>query len=263
MRTFELFGHHISYSASPVIHRAALRHLGLQDLYDYVLTDVSPADFPREIERFRDSGAGANVTQPHKRMAAAACDELTEDAELTRAVNTIVRTGRHLAGHNTDVPALMDEIRLLCPDGVRRAIVLGSGGASQAVQFALFRMDAAVTVAQRRDGSLRNVGTLLPTADLLVNATPIGTSSNESPIDPADLHPDVAVLDLVYRPTPTTLVEDARAIGARARNGGGLLVGQAWRSLALWLAQDGITVGPEIAEPMLVALLEELGADVV
>ncbi|NLI19639.1 MAG: shikimate dehydrogenase [Actinomycetales bacterium] len=261
MKVLELFGHHISYSASPVIHRAALRVLGLESEYDYVLTDVSPAHFPREIERFRESGVGANVTVPHKRMAAEACDELTDDARMTRAVNTIVRTGTRLTGHNTDIPALADEIRALSPDGVRRAVVLGNGGASKAVQLALFRMDAAVTVAQRRDGSLRNVGALLRSADLLVNATPVGTLSDESPIDPEDLRPEVAVLDLVYRPTPTTLVEDARAIGARARNGGGLLVGQAWRSLALWLAPEGITVGPEIADPMLAALLDELGAE--
>lgn len=259
--TYQLFGHHIAYSASPVVHRAALRALGLEKDHEYVLTDVSPTDFPHAIEEFRAGGAGANVTTPHKRMAAEACDELTDDARLTRAVNTIVRTGRHLTGHNTDLPALIDEITALRPDGVRRAIVLGNGGASQAVQLALFRMDAAVTVAQRRDGSLRNVGRLLDTADLLVNATPVGTLSDDTPVDPQDLHPEVAVLDLVYRPTPTTLVSDARAIGARARNGGGLLVGQAWRALALWLAQDGVTVGPEIAEPMREALLEELGAE--
>lgn len=260
MKTFELFGHHISYSASPLIHRAALRSLGLLDDYDYVVTDVSPVDLPHEIERFRASGAGANVTAPHKRMAAEACDELTDDARLSRAANTIVRTGRHLTGHNTDLPAIADEIRSLCPDGVHRAVVLGNGGASHAVQLALFRMDAAVTVAQRRDGSIRDVRSLLRGANLLVNATPVGTESDQSPVEPEDLSPHAAVLDLVYRPTPSALVRAAREIGAPARNGAGLLVGQAWRSLALWLAQDGIEVGPELAEPMLAALLEDLGA---
>lgn len=260
MRTFELFGHNIGYSASPAIHRAALRHLGLEDRYDYVITDVSPEDFPRELERFRASGEGANVTIPLKTLAAVGCDELTPEAKLMDAVNTIVRRGNHLAGHNTDLPAIVHEVRALCPDGVRHAVVLGGGASSTAVQIALFRLDAAVTVAQRRDGTLRDVGHYLANADLLVNTTPVGTESDEMPLEADDLRPDLAVFDLVYRPTPTALVRAAREAGAPARGGAGMLVGQAWRSLSLWLGQDGIEVGEELAAPMLAALLEELGA---
>ncbi|MGM0385346.1 MAG: shikimate dehydrogenase family protein [Actinomycetota bacterium] len=260
MRTFELFGHGIGYTASPLIHRAAFAHLGVADRYGYVVTDVSPEDFPRELARFRTDGAGANVTIPLKALAAAGCDELTEDARLLDAANTIVRTGDRLTGHNTDLPAIEEEIRALCPDWVRHAVVLGGGATSSAVQIALFHMDAAVTVAQRRDGTLRDVGKYLEHADLLVNTTPVGTVSADSPVDPAYLHENLAVFDLVYRPSPSALVRAARETGARARGGAGMLVGQAWRSLALWLAQDGIEVGPEVAEPMLAALLEDLGA---
>lgn len=260
MRTFELFGHAIGYTASPLIHRAALEHLGVADRYDYAVTDVSPEDFPRELERFRRDGAGANVTIPLKALAAAGCDELTRDAKLLDAANTVVRSGDRLTGHNTDLPAIVEELTTLCPDGVRHAVVLGGGATSSAVQIALFRMDAAVTVAQRRDGTLRDVGKYLQNADLLVNTTPVGTASDESPVDPEYLHEGLAVFDLVYRPSPSALVRTARETGARARGGAGMLVGQAWRSLALWLAQDGIEVGPDVAEPMLAALLADLGA---
>jgi shikimate dehydrogenase len=260
MRTFELFGHGIGYTASPLIHRAAFAHLGVADRYDYVVTDVSPEDFPHELERFRRSGEGANVTIPLKALAAVGCDELTEAAKLLDAANTIVRHGERLVGYNTDLPAIEEEIRTLCPDGVRHAVVLGGGAASSAVQVALFHMEAAVTVAQRRDGTLRDVGRYLEQADLLVNTTPVGTASDESPVDPEHLHENLAVFDLVYRPSPSALVRAARETGAHARGGAGMLVGQAWRSLALWLAQDGIEVGPEIAAPMLAALLEDLGA---
>ena len=76
---------------------------------------------------------------------------------------------------------------------------------------------------------------LLADADLVVNATPIGTAADESPVPVALLRPDLAVFDLVYRPSPTRLVREARAVGAPARAGGGMLLGQAWRSLELWL----------------------------
>ena len=64
MRTFELFGHGIGYTASPLIHHAALTHLGVADRYDYVVTDVSPADFPRALQRFRRDGEGAHLPVP-------------------------------------------------------------------------------------------------------------------------------------------------------------------------------------------------------
>lgn len=261
MRTFQLFGHNISYTASPAIHHAALRHLGLADRYDYVVTDVSGEDFPAAVARFRTEGEGANVTVPHKAAAAKACDTLSRSAELMGSVNTIVRAGDVLYGHNTDLPAIVEELRALCPQGIRKAVVLGAGGASSSAQMALFELDAACTVLRRRDGSLRRAPEILPTADLLINATPVGTMSDELPVDPRALHPGLAVFDMVYRPTPTALVRAAQQIGAPARTGGGMLVGQAWRSLALWLAQDGIEVGAELAEPMMAALLAELGAE--
>ena len=76
---------------------------------------------------------------------------------------------------------------------------------------------------------------MLADADLVVNATPVGTGSDESPVPAALLRPDLAVFDLVYRPSPTRLVREARAAGAPARAGAGMLLGQAWRSLELWL----------------------------
>lgn len=256
MRTFRLFGHAISYTASPAIHRAALAELGLD--HTYVVADVAPEDFPTHVAALTD---GANVTIPLKKDAARLADELSDEALMLNAVNTLVREGGRLIGHNTDLPAIEDELAALVPGGARKAVVLGSGGASQAVQLALFRTDTTVTVAQRRDGTIDRLEHLLVDADLLVNTTPIGTEGDQLPLEPSLLRPDLAVFDLVYRPTPTTLVRTAREIGAPARAGGGMLVGQAWRSLALWLAQDGIQVGAEIAPVMRRGLAEELGVE--
>ena len=259
MRTFLLFGHAISYTASPAIHHAALDELGLD--HEYLVVDTSPQDFPSHVAALRAGGDGANVTIPLKKDAARLADELSEDAAVLNAVNTLVRDGCRLVGHNTDLPAIEEELAALVPGGSRHAVVLGAGGASQAVQLALYRTDTAVTVAQRSDGSLDRLDDLLGNADLLVNTTPIGTQGDELPVDPSLLREDLAVFDLVYRPTPTALVRAARKIGAPARAGGGMLVGQAWRSLALWLAQDGLEVGAEIAPVMMRALAQELGVE--
>ena len=75
-------------------------------------------------------------------------------------------------------------------------------------------------------------------ADLVINATPIGTESDESPLDPDLLRPDLTVLDLVYRPSPTVLVRAARAAGATAQDGSGVLLRQAVLSFELWTGAD-------------------------
>ena len=231
---FGLLGQGISYSASPAMMSAAFAALGLP--HTYAIEDVATADLPAVVAGLRatDRG-GANVTTPHKASVAHLVDDISVDAAAADAVNCVVREGDRLIGHNTDLPALMDELRLLRPDGLGRVVLLGAGGASRAVELAVTRLDGVLGRVARSDGSWGRLEELLASADLVINATPIGTATDESPI-PADLlRPDLAIFDLVYRPSPTRLVRESRAVGAAARAGAGMLLGQAWRSLELWL----------------------------
>lgn len=257
-RTFTLFGRGISYSASPAIHAAALAALGLP--HRYVISE--PEDFAAAVHAMRGGSGGANVTIPFKTEAVALVDELSNDAAELGAVNTIVVEGERLIGHNTDLPATLQEITALLNsrEGPERAVIMGAGGASRAVQVALERLGIPLRIAQRRDGTLQRIDQLLADATLLVNTTPVGTASSELPLAPELLREDLAVYDLIYRPSPTALVTAARATGAPARDGGGMLVGQAWRSLALWLAADRVEVSPAIAPVLTAALARELGA---
>jgi shikimate dehydrogenase len=251
--TFQLLGSGIAYSASPAMMRAAFATLGLP--HHYVLGDVPAERIADAITALRDeSVGGANVTVPHKAAAAALVDEVSDLAREAKAVNTIVRDGRRLVGHNTDHPAILDAVRRICPGGIDRAVVLGAGGAGRAARLALADAGAtSISVLRRSDGSLARLADELAGADILVNASPVGTNSDESPV-PVDLHrAGLAVLDLVYRPSPTRLVRDASASGARAESGAGVLLGQAWRSLELWLDR------PAPVETMRAALDAELG----
>ena len=231
---FGLLGQGISYSASPAMMAAAFAALRLP--HAYAIRDVAPADLPEAVAALRSADVGgSNVTTPHKAAVAHLVDDISPDASLADAVNCVVRDGERLIGHNTDLPALMDELRLLRPDGLGRVVLLGAGGASRAVELAVLRLDGTLVRAARSDGSWARLPDLLANADLVINATPIGTTADESPVPAGLLRPDLAVFDLVYRPSPTRLVREARAVGARARAGGGMLLGQAWRSLELWL----------------------------
>jgi shikimate dehydrogenase len=233
--TFRLIGHGIAYSASPAMMDAAFQTFGLP--HRYVLADVAAEAVPGTVERLRDADAGgANVTVPHKAAVAALVDEVSDVAREADAVNTVVRVGRRLIGHNTDMPATIEVIEQLCPTGVSHAVVLGAGGAGRAVDVALRRLGVErIDVLRRSDGSLARLPHVAAEADLLVNASPVGTGTDESPVPAELLRPGLSVLDLVYRPQPTRLVRDARAAGATAETGAALLLGQAWRALELWL----------------------------
>jgi len=236
--TFRLLGQGIAYSASPAMMAAAFDALDLP--HRYVLTDVPAADVPATVAALRAPDAGgANVTVPHKAAVASQMDELSAVAREVDAVNTVVREGGRLIGHNTDFPATVEAIERLRPGGVRQALLLGAGGVSRAVQLALRKVGAeGITVLRRSDGSMARLAHEIAAADLLINATPVGTGADETIVPAELLRPDLAVLDLVYRPSPTRLVREAHAVGAPAEAGGAILLGQAWRSLELWLGVE-------------------------
>jgi len=260
MAVVRLIGEGISYSASPAMHAAAFAALGLDHRYE--LADVTAGGLPAAVAGLRSDGAlGANVTVPHKAAVMPLLDDVDELAARAAAVNTIANRDGRLAGSNTDIPALVDELRRLGP--TRRAVVLGAGGAARAVGLALAEVGVSeVRLASRSggDGAERwdRLPELLATADLLVNATPVGTNADETPVPQPLLHAGLAVLDLVYRPSPTRLVREARACGAPARGGAGVLLGQGWRSLETWL---GVPVGEAVRSTMADALRAELGSD--
>jgi shikimate dehydrogenase len=254
-RSFYLLGSGIAYSASPAMMAAAFEELGLP--HTYSLEDIPADEVADMLDALREatSFGGANVTTPHKAAVADLVDERSPAADEAHAVNTVVRdrSGR-LVGHNTDIPAITAAVQRLRPDGVGHALILGGGGAARGVELALAESGAAqVRSLQRADGSWERLAAGVGEADLVINATPVGTRSDDSPIPTDLLRPDLAVLDLVYRPSPTRLVRDARDLGARAEAGAGVLIDQGALSLELWL---GV---PAPRPAMANALRRELG----
>jgi len=219
---------------------------------------VAAADVPDVFRELR-SGAlrGANVTKPHKVRAIEFTDELADSAARAGAVNTVVVRDGRVVGHDTDLPAVAEQLDVLAQarragaPRFRSAVVLGRGGAARAVSAVLEDGGASVELVGR--DRWEQIPRLLGGADLLVNATPIGTESDESPVDPELFRPDLTVLDLVYRPSPTRLVRDARARWATARDGSWILLRQAALSFELW------TRAPAPVAVMRRALEAELG----
>jgi shikimate dehydrogenase len=230
-----LLGHGIGYSASPAMHNAAFAALAIDARYE--LRDVDNDALAGEVAALRDAGRlGANVTKPHKVAVCELVDDLSPEAERLGAANTIVRAGDRLTGHNTDLRALKTELRELVT-APTHAVVLGAGGASRAAVAALDDLRCVSVVLTRETWD--RLAEEARNADLLINATPIGTQDPKATPVPADLlRRDLAVLDLVYRPSPTRLVRDAHRLGAAARGGAGMLLRQAADSFALLTARQ-------------------------
>jgi shikimate dehydrogenase len=246
-----VIGWPVSGSLSPVIHNAAFAALGLD--WAYVPLPVPPGRVAEAIAGLRALGfAGANVTMPYKTEAAQAVERLSEDAALLEAVNTVVVGGDEIEGANTDAPGFDRVLRSdagFDPSG-RRALVFGAGGAARACVLALGRAGLAeLVVAIRepeRSTSLARLARELPvelrvipladaaseSVDLVVNATPLGRTGETLPHP--ELHDGVLVVDLLYRPTVTPLLQAARDAGAAAYGGLGLLLHQAALSFELW-----------------------------
>ncbi|GAB4241922.1 MAG: shikimate dehydrogenase [Thermoleophilia bacterium] len=253
-----LLGHPVGHSRSPLMHNAAFEQTGI-DLV-YLAFDVHPEDLARAIGAFRALGwAGANLTIPHKETVIPLLDSLDPLAEQVGAVNTIVVREKKLIGHNTDVSGFLEGLESGWGRSARgaSALVLGAGGAARAVLAALQAAEAAEMYvynrteeravrlckeaaewggAQCRAVTHEEASSLVSRVNLLVNATPLGLKDNiKLPPLPVDkLTEGQVVMDLVYGPTATPLVEFARRRGAIAIDGTEMLVRQAARAFELW-----------------------------
>jgi shikimate dehydrogenase len=230
------------------MQNAAFQAAGLDWTYD--LLDVPASELPATVDRLRASDvAGANVTIPHKQAVMERLDGLDADAMRAHAVNTIVRDGERLIGSNTDVAgirAAISEVGLE-PAGAS-AVILGGGGSARAAAVALGGKAAHLTFVSRHpeDDDLpgRVIGWsdpampgLVRSADLLLNATPLGRRE-EMPIRPAALPKNGAVIDLVYVTGGTPLIRKAKSLGLRTADGWVVLLAQGARSFEMWTGRD-------------------------
>ena len=189
---YGLLGRKLGHSHSPTIHEAFGR-------YAYGLFEVEPG----ELEGFVKGGAydGLNVTIPYKKAVVPFCDHLDDAAREIGSVNTITRAvSGKLVGYNTDVfgfEAMLGDMDV----GGKKVLVLGSGGSSLTVCWALRRRGAHVTTISRSHphDNYDNIASRHAEAELLVNTTPVGQHPNteEAPVDVSLLPKLEAVLDLV------------------------------------------------------------------
>lgn len=250
-----LIGSGIEPSLSPALHQAEAAHLGLRYVYRLLDTDVLDGDLGELLRTVRRFGYdGLNITHPCKQIVIEHLDELSEDAARLGAVNTVVFSDGRAIGHNTDWTGFATSFAQGLPEApMERIVLLGAGGAGAAVAYALQSLGAGrVTIVDadpsRAEELVKRLGDerahhatlaelpgVLAEADGLVNASPVGMAQHPgTPLSRDLLRKDLWVADIVYRPLETELLKQARALGCRTLDGGGMAVLQAAHALQLF-----------------------------
>jgi shikimate dehydrogenase len=263
-----IIGHPVAQSRSPMLHGFWLRQYGIAG--EYGRENVAPDGFPEFFAGFRAAGyIGGNVTAPHKVNAMQAVGRLDAAARAIGAVNTIWLDGEDWVGGNTDAHGFIANLDDRAPGwqaSAKVAVVLGAGGATRAVLYALRERNMAVVLVNRTQQSAQalaaefnttqgprvsvvawdDMDDALAQADLLVNATVLGMQGKPAmEIDLAALKPSAVVYDIVYVPLETGLLRAAKARGHRVVDGLGMLLHQAVPGFHRWFGFMP-TVTPEL-----------------
>jgi shikimate dehydrogenase len=268
VREVVLLGHPVAHSRSPAMHNAAFSALRLPLVYRAL--DVLPGDVEAAVRALeRADVVGGNVTVPHKLAVAALCDRLTDEAQLIGAVNTFWWEGsdvgsRVLVGDNTDAlgleRALREDLGLEGEGpalGDHPVLLVGTGGAARAAAVALQRLGASVTVTGRDPDKAAVIANLIDAeapvaladtarlaaaaqeASVVLNATSLGLAGESLPAPLMALGAHQVAYDLIYGEPPTPFLAAARAAGAPAHAGQGMLLHQAALAFERWTGIPG------------------------
>jgi len=222
-----LLGRKLGHSISPKIH-------GMLADYSYELFEKEEDEVGAFI--MAKEYDGLNVTIPYKKTVFQYMDEVSEVAGKLGSINTIVkRKDGTLFGDNTDVFGFSELLRVFGakPQG-KKVLVLGSGGASVSVKYVLESLGAKViTISRSGENNYDNLEKHMD-ASYIVNTTPVGMFPNvsETPLDPALFKACEGVIDIIYNPDVTKLMELAGKAGIPSVNGLYMLVAQAEKSSA-------------------------------
>lgn len=242
-KRFGLLGRNINYSFSKGYFTEKFKTNILYNGCSYENFDIPEiTDFPEIIKNTSDL-KGMNVTIPYKEAVIPYLNKLSKIAKEIGAVNTIKFTKEgKLNGYNTDYYGFMKSLEPLLEPHHKKALILGTGGASKGVAYALKELGIDYSIVSRV-GKENIMGydqinaNTFANFQIIVNATPVGTSPNtdDFPLIPYDFFTDKHIAyDLIYNPLETQFLAKAKDKGAKTKNGQDMLIFQAEMAWQIW-----------------------------
>jgi len=242
---YAVIGNPVSHSLSPLMHNRAFSVVGHQGIYVAIkVTDIGAA-----VNGIRALGfKGVSVTIPHKISVMAHLDEIDDMAVKIGAVNTILNRDGTLVGFNSDVLGAVRALNDVTTLRGKSVAIIGAGGAARAAGFGIASEGATLTIVNRGIARGETLAAdleadFLPLAkfdgsgtDVLVNTTPVGMTPHEqeTPLKRDTLRASMVVMDMVYNPVKTRLLQEAERIGCLTVSGAAMFVYQGAFQFELW-----------------------------
>ncbi|MBR0360965.1 MAG: shikimate dehydrogenase [Paraprevotella sp.] len=247
MDLYGLIGHPLGHSFSKDFFNQKFQTENIDA--QYLNFDISTIELLNEVLT-RQQIKGLNVTIPYKEKVIPFLDELSEEAKSIGAVNVIKvyqqENKIRLKGFNTDVIGFTESLQPLLNPTHKKALILGTGGASKAVQFGLQQLNIETLFVSRRncDNTLNYsqlTSKVMKEHTIVINCTPVGMHphTNECPEIPYEFIGEGHILyDLVYNPEKTLFLKKGKAVGATTKNGLEMLLLQAKAAWNIWTNKD-------------------------
>ena len=241
-KSFGLLGRNINYSFSKGYFTEKFQKEKLE-AYTYENFDIQEINSITEIIKNDPSLKGLNVTIPYKEAVLPYLDKLSKKAKLIGAVNTIKITKKgKLKGYNTDYFGFKKALKPLLKKNHKKALILGTGGASKGVAYGLDELGIEYTFVSReaKENAISYDQIKAETFDnsqIIINSTPVGTSPNTEafPQIPYEFFTKKHIaFDLIYNPAETQFLKKAKENGAKTKNGMEMLAFQAEKAWKIW-----------------------------
>ncbi len=246
MKKFCVIGNPIDHSLSPKLHNFWFKKNRIEAIYEKKLLEEK--EIPNLIESIRNSEInGANVTVPFKNSVIPFLDDLSSEAKKTNSVNTVCIEENKVVGHNTDIAGFELALRYINYNVKRKkALIIGAGGVSPSIILALKNMGCENICLTNRtfekaekiketfsDISIRKWGDI-PEFDMVINATSFGLKNENFDLDFNEFGNNKFFYDVIYNPSETNFLKNARLKGNKTENGRMMFIYQAHQSFALW-----------------------------
>tara|TARA_B100001057_G_scaffold419780_1_gene439770 strand:+ start:498 stop:1286 length:789 start_codon:yes stop_codon:yes gene_type:complete len=246
MKKYCVIGNPIDHSLSPKLHNFWFKKNNIEANYEKKLLEEK--EIPKLIESIRKSEiSGVNVTVPFKNLIIPFLDSLSSEAKKTSSVNTICTEENKIIGHNTDIAGFELALRYINYDVKgKKALIIGAGGVSPSIILALKNMGCEKIYLTNRtlekaekiketfnDIIIQKWGDI-PEFDIVINATSVGLNKENFDLELSKLGNNKFFYDVIYNPSETNFLRDAKLNGNKTENGRMMFIYQAHQSFALW-----------------------------
>ncbi len=242
MRKFGLIGYPLGHSFSKKYFSEKFKTEDILDATYNLYPLESIQEFPDLLKSIGPGLRGLNVTIPYKKAIIPFLNDLSDECKTLQAVNTILFKDDLSIGNNTDIIGFEESLKIFIPLSITKALILGNGGSSRAVQYVLRKLNIEFQVVSRSPdlGGLK-YGDLhadeLYDAKLIINTTPLGM--HPEAFKCPDLRYDVLspghyLYDLIYNPTKTLFLSQGESQGCKIQNGMDMLYRQAEAAWKIW-----------------------------